>query len=542
MAIKNISIEYELFNKEIENTIITTTSTSGSSYSSATVVDDEKKLLIDWQSAETASSDGTINTQIVFEFSKPQAVCGFRLSGNVTNVELEYKDMYSWNTRFVGDVENDKSFGVYSDNEGDGVYGIKLKVKKIVAGDTYAIIDYVQFSVIEQHNDSDLFNVNASKAVFLAAEEGNGGTFLCSHNKINSVFSEASDFELNHIPDSIKKGKIITLSVSTDTEMIFSKYITTDFINDDGAIKIEAYDLLMTLNETYFRIGKVYTQGRSLADWAREVAQDAGVTVILDSSLENVISYGYITEVPHREAFRLIAEAANAYLTIDSSGRVAILKDISEMEGHYNSPEKTEAETLSITDKDNIQGIQVNEYRFVEQPNLVELGYIESMQLASSPQHIDITYANYPVKTETVEVYISAGTITNKRVFSDRIEFDISGTGSTYITIIGIPYDVINTVSKYGSENNVKVIKDNFLIGEYNAFGASIAQHQYDMVANKNEYVFNDLSGELLQVPFEISFMYFLPYDITARLIYIYGVEINKTYSDEDITIFAVER
>ena len=567
MAINNIRVEYELFNTDIIDTTITTTVSAGSTYDSSEItVDNDKKLNINFTSAESADSEGNISSVITLTFDKPQAMCGIRLHGNATKAKLRYVEYgQTYGDTVIGDVSDGKNIGGYSNGMTGhpGIYSIQLTIQKITAGDTHAQLDDIQFSVLESHDANDLFSIDTSKAAFLYAEEGNGGSLSFVQCKENSVFEDTLDAELKQMPDTIKKGKKVSVYVTTDTENKFFEYYTTDMIDEDGAIRIEAEDLLMSLNESMYRKGEVHTEGRTLAKWAQDVATDAGVLIEIPNELSDYVSKGYITEVSHREAFRLIAEAGNCLLRVTEDGKISMKfpQPPPLWDERYNAGENVAEGSLAVADRDNIRGIRVNKYKYVEQDYLVELGYIESMALDAAPQHVDITYAKYPVKVSTVEVFVHTGTITNKHVYSDRIEFDIAGSGSTYITIIGIPYDVVNTVSTRGMiDKNVKEIKDNFLIGDnlfasagevYEGdvltedidYGDAVAIHQYNYVANKNEYEFEDISGDIISIPQEIQFMgVSTHYTGLETLLDTNACDIHMTDTEESITITGIAR
>src|SRR5699024_5114382 len=129
----------------------------------------------------------------------------------------------------------------------------------------------------------------------------------------------------------LQEGLKVTVYVKkrgSTTYVPFGNYYseTTDVSENGQVITVSGYDELYSLGDTTYRNGIVYPNGRSLYDWAQEVAEDAGITLSIDSAFQNIISTGYITEVPHREALRLIAEAGNGILVIDANGNIALKK------------------------------------------------------------------------------------------------------------------------------------------------------------------------------------------------------------------------
>lgn len=101
-------------------------------------------------------------------------------------------------------------------------------------------------------------------------------------------------------------------------------YLTDAPRVDETAATFEAVDRLSTLKEEC-GIGVWRASGASLAQLAREVFADAGVTeYVIDPSLETIFSTAVLPKRPHRELLQLIANAACCPIWEDANGRIRI--------------------------------------------------------------------------------------------------------------------------------------------------------------------------------------------------------------------------
>lgn len=564
---KDIRAELELYNDVFKDTEITATVTDGSSYDSTAVkVDSSMKLYVNWTSSETAS-DRAINAKIKFTFATPVAVVGMRFYGNLAKAKYEYRDAYGSADANGGglphDASNGVNFGEYSNGMNSipqcGIASIEITVTELATDDIHAHLDYVQFSVIENISSDKLYAITANKAMSYVAEETNGGEFSLAYDKDKSdILRNATRLA---IPNSVKKNKTCTIYASTDTEsdILFYKYITTDIIIDDDTIKVYGVDILTILNESIYSKGIVYENGRSLYDWAIDVSSDINtihpdITFEISKELRNIISYGYITEVPHREALRLIAEAGNVFLFVNENGGISISGSFNGNTNiTYLADESVVQDSLSVAHIEGVQGVIVNKYGYSSQDFAVELGYIERVVLTTELQHFDITYAQFPVKNESVRIFYNGTNIQveNFHAYADRVEFDIKGEAgqATFITVVGIPYDMTNTTVAVGeTSKNAKEIKDNFLIGDYIVplgeginHGKMIADYQLETLSGKYLYSWEDVTGDIMSTPCEISF---ITDTITGlqSLVLITGIELTASDTDASIGLTGITR
>ena len=163
---------------------------------------------------------------------------------------------------------------------------------------------------------------------------------------------------------------------------------------------------------------------------------------------------------------------------------------------------------------------EVKKHNYVKQAQAIELGYYESVPLLSTPQHFDVTYSQFPADPTTVNVVVNpltSATLSNVKAYSDRVEFDISGTDgdSSFVTITGKAYDDAVTVEYAGDSSFPKETIENTLIGE--ELASDVIAHQQDINA-KNVYEFEVMLGAYA--------------DLTVGAIYDYNIGTSDTTVD----------
>src|SRR5699024_2543572 len=112
------------------------------------------------------------------------------------------------------------------------------------------------------------------------------------------------------------------------------------------------------------------------------------------SAFQNIISTGYITEVPHREALRLIAEAGNGILISNPNGTIALKVHTPVNNGTLTADDIVER-TYTTENEDKILGVSVTRYSFnASSTENEEIGNIEGITLSEATETIEIAYSN----------------------------------------------------------------------------------------------------------------------------------------------------
>lgn len=465
---------------------------------SFTIPDDNAKYNVGWESYNTADANGEIDEYIEYRFGMYHSSYGITLRFPSNCIAKDFTLCYYNDDLLLGSVEVvGNTLANYSNLEYfDGWNRVRIEFSKVNPYQR-ARLHFVSFGTNTDFNEDVIISISASKTIDLSADYSDTGEV--SFEVFNDgVFNIKS---IRDLPIGLQEGQRIIVYIKKDDETgynAFGEYYSQSTIADgDGTIlRIDGYDVLHQLNTAIFRKGKVYPQGRSLGDWAREVAEDGGISVLVDSSLDTIISKGYITEVPHREALRLIAEAGCCILKAGDNDVVEITKPTLEYKGELTADDIVD-ETELVENDEKILGISVSKYTYSVSPTASsqEIGYLEEIGLSSEPQEVEIVYSAYPVDISSVQVFVTnSATIVSQDTYSDRIVLTITGDDgdSTFVTITGKPYNVVSNVVSVGSvTKNIKSIENNYLITD--SIAQSVAEYQYRQLANVYKH-----SGEIV--------------------------------------------
>lgn len=517
MIIDGVRINYGIMDKTIQDDTITPSASENSSYSNANIPlesgvsydkityleEDYFKLdgshvfpisgntyNVGWESASLSDMSGNIAEYIEYIFSNTHDSYGVNIRfpdycPADTFTVAYYKDSTLIGERTVtGNTET-----IYSNND------VRLQWNKVrltftkVNPQQRARLWQVLFGVNDTYNEDMLISVSASRTTDLTGAYDDSGEF-------SFQFFNDGRFNIrttNDLPIGLQEGLKVTIYVKkrgSATYLPFGHYYseTTDVAENGQVITVSGYDELYNLGDTTYSNGIVYPEGRSLYDWAQEIADDAGIELTIDDVFKNIISTGYITEVPHREALRLIAEAGNGIIVIDANGNISLKKHTPTEKGELTADDIVEG-SYSVENSDKYLGINVTKYTFSTASAEQELGHLDEIGLTQEPQEIEIVYSEYPAVISTIQVFVdttSSATITATKIYSDRCIITLTGTASdtTFITVTGKPYNKATTAITRGSTvKNIKTIESNYLItGD---IADDVADYQYERVVNK---------------------------------------------------------
>lgn len=537
MIIDGVRINYGVLDQSIDDDTITDTSSENSDYSDAanTVGVSEKTKIaylekdyflldgshvfpetgiteynVGWESASLSDVSGNINEYIEYQFSALHDSYGIQLVFPTDCPADTFTIAYYNGSTLVGTRTVTGNTATSYTN-----FDVRLQWNKIritftkVNPQQRARLWQVVFGVNDIYDEDTLISVSATKTTDLSGDYEDCG-------EVSFQFFNDGRFDIrtiNDLPIGLQEGLKITVYVKergkTEYKLFGNYYSENTNVEENGrVISVSGFDELYSLNDSTFNKGIVYTEGRSLAAWAQEVADDAGIEIEIDSAFNNIISKGYITEVPHREALRLIAEAGNGILYVTSSGKIALKKHTPTAAGTLTGDEIVDG-TYVISNDEKILGINVVKYSYAAAQNSQELGNMTEVGLTTEPQEIEIVYSAYPVLTNTVQIMVDTTTsakVSNVRVYADRCVFDLSGEDgdSTWITLTGTPYNVVALSETRGSTiKNIKKIENNFLITQ--DIAGDVADYQYARVVNKYKHVAEIVTDKSLDVGDEVG-------------------------------------
>lgn len=460
---------------------------------------------VGWESASLSDTGGNINEYIEYIFSNTHDSYG---------VQIRFPDDCPADTFTIAYYKDDTLVGTVTVTGNTSTtysnYDVRLQWNKVrltfskVNPQQRARLWQVVFGINDMYDENMLISVSASRTTDLTGDYGDSGEF-------SFQFFNDGRFDIrtiNDLPVGLQEGLKVTIYVKkrgSTTYVPFGNYYseTTDVSENGQVITVSGYDELYSLGDTTYRNGIVYPNGRSLYDWAQEVAEDAGITLSIDSAFQNIISTGYITEVPHREALRLIAEAGNGILVIDANGNIALKKHTATEKGEITADDIVEG-SYSVENSDKYLGINVTKYTFSAASTEQELGHLDEIGLTAEPQEIEIVYSEYPAVTSTIQVFVdtaSSAQITSTKIYSDRCVITLTGTAgdTTFVTVTGKPYNSATTAVTRGSAaKNIKTIESNYLIT--GNLADDVADYQYAHVVNKYRHsaeIVSDINFEL---------------------------------------------
>ena len=532
MIVDGVKIDYGIIDQTIEDDTITDASSENSEYSDAlntTTADVSKDKItylekdyfaldgshvfpetgntydVGWESESLSDASGNINEYIEYIFSNTHDSYG---------VQIRFPDNCPADTFTLAYYKDDTLVGTRTVTGNTSLtyanYDVRLQWNRVRL--TFAKINpqqrarlwQVVFGVNDVFDEDTIISVSASGATDFAGDYDDCGEF-------SFQFFNDGRFDIrtiNDLPIGLQEGLKVTVYVKprgSDTYVVYGNYYSEQTVVEENGmiITVSGYDELYRLNDTTFRKGIVYPNGRSLAAWAQEVAEDAGIDIEIDSAFNTIMSAGYITEVPHREALRLIAEAGCGILLVGSDGKIRLKKHTPKDAGELNADDIVEG-SYNVESGEKYLGVNIIKYSYSAAKEEQELGYLEEVGLTAEPQEIEITYSQYPAIVSTVQVFVdttSSAQISDLKVYSDRCVFNITGTDgdSSFVTVTGTPYNNATTSVTRGSTlKNIKKVENNYLItGD---IADDVADYQYSRVVNKYNHSLEDVSEKIFAV------------------------------------------
>ena len=307
--------------------------------------------------------------------------------------------------------------------------------------------------------------------------------------------------DIKDLPENIQVG--VKVNVYFD-DKLFGTYITQETnVEDEGkTINLVGYDFLYKYNFTNYNKGKVYPEGRSLYDWAMDIANDCGLNLTVDNEFKNIISKGYIGYVPHREALRLITEAGNGIIKSNPDGSVHLEKPNLVMFDNITEDDIID-DSFNVEDEEKVLGVKVNRYSFSLAKDSVGLAEVRDIALLPEEQTLEIEYSSSPALVTSLEYDTrSSIKIISQEFYSDRCVVKFTGNvgDSAWITIIGKPYNSAIVVKQKGNVINDFVEINNTLITD-DLMAQSVLDYQY-----KYRYgIYNYTADVILDKDFDLQ-------------------------------------
>lgn len=456
---------------------------------------------VGWESEALSSESGVIDEYIEFTFGEYHGSYGIQIrfpdNAPAENFTIDYyEDESLIGTRSV----EGNTASAYTNAD------VRLNWNKVritftgVKPQQRARVYYFSFGVNEVYTEDYLTSVSASKSTDFTGDYEDSGEF--SFQFFNDGRFDA--MQINGLPIGLQEGLKVAVYFRKQGETeykLFGNYFSEETVIEENGriVSVSGYDELYRMNDSEYKKGVIYENGRSLYDWAADVALDAGVEIVIDEAFKNIISYGYINTVPHREALRLIAEAGNGMLYI--VGRdIMLKKHVPVDKGAIGADDIVEG-SHELESSDRILGVNIYKYAYSASAQAAELAKIDELILTETEQVIDITYSSYPVKADTVQVSVTGATVKEKQIYAESCVITVTGTvgASVSITVTGNAYNVSESSVTRGSVvKNIKTVQGNYLITD--SIASDVADNQYARVVNKYRHtleIVNDKDYDL---------------------------------------------
>ena len=448
---------------------------------------------VGWESQNISDSTGAISEYIEMDFEDVHDCYGIILG--LIGVSDFSVSFYKDTTKIASVSESgNTSEDYHKEVKALGWNRTIISVSKTSKPYQRARISSATLGISYEFDSDSLVSVDSTKAVSIK----NDNTYS---SEADISFYNEGLFDIKTIKDlpvGLQSGMNVSVYYN---DILFNEYIVdkTEVEDDGKVIDLTCYDKLYYLNDSVFSIGKVYPEGRSLYDWAEEVASDGNVEISVDNSLKSIISKGYIGEVSHREALRLIAEAGNCNIKVES-GSISIVPFATELGNDLGEDDILE-DSLSIENEDKILGVRTNVYSFSKTKTLTGISETTDIALTGEEQEISVSYSSKPaIATQTTNS--SNITIISAKYGSETaiIRFKGNNGETGWIDIVGYSYNVASSgVEKGYIDSHVKEIK-NTLIAD-RTMAESVAEFQFVHSSSNYSYSFDtqiDLSDKLM--------------------------------------------
>ena len=487
---------------------------------------------VGWESDITSDENGAISAWVQFVFANTHSSFGIQIAFNGGTIAEDFTIEYFAGDTPIGNITvTGNTEKMYTEASTMLNWNkVKITVTKINNAGQRARISYVVFGVSDEYTSDDLIRVTASRATDLTAEKIDSG-------ECEFQFFNAGRFDIKSIkdlPSEIQQN--INIQIYFDNKKFGSYVSRGTAVSDEGkVITIQGYDDFYTLGETYFLKGKI-ASNKSLYDWAVEVSEDCGINLIIDDSLKNIYSNGYIGYVPHREALRMIAEAGNCIIHTDKYGNNYIAPHTPEAPILFNE-DSIIKDTLDVNNSEKIDGVVVERYTYVLSSTATGLAEVQDIALTGEEQAVWVDYATFPSSVDSVaaSTNITIDAVKTK-YYSDRALIYFTGTANEtgWITLIGKAYAMSKTNISSGAESgNIKTISNTLITNS--AVAESVLSYQTARTQNIYLYSANVFTeDEELTLGGEV--------DLNGENIYITKITQSLTADSAEINIVGYDK
>lgn len=497
-----------------------------------------EKYKVGYESAKIWDRINRPIAYIDYKFAYTHDSFGITMRFPKTSVVKNFSVSYYKGEEKVNEIKEDSNVNSFYEKEFTALqwsriyfYGIEPSKRQ------RARIQSIKFGIRETYNEDKLIEVSANKVLNVTADYADSGeakfTFF---NDGGLDIQNIKDLTQNVI-DRTKMQVYIRKQFENEYKLFGTYYAENGKVSENGRIvSLNGHDGLYKLDDIDFTIGKVYPNGRSLADWAREVADFAGVKIEISSAFEKIISKGYIDSVPCREALRMIAEAGHGMLGIDENDIIHIWSydDIVTEKGTIGNDIIVHG-SLSLNNENKNVGVKVTEYSFTLAEAPKQIAKVEKFVLKKGLQTVELNFSITPI-SDDLEIIVPFGDVYDIEIQSNKVIFKVGGERNddiTNIVVMATPYETVTNVVERGeTKKDVKEIINNYLITD--GIANDVADYQLKHAVKKYEYEFETVTENDIELGGT--------YEIQKNNVIVTDVGFDISYDDQNEFIKGVDK
>lgn len=334
---------------------------------------------IGYESYDTGNYDdtpvqGTRFDFITYYFTKQHDSYGIQLKFPETSIPKSFNITYYYpkgEAETIQVIDNTLSFYENKDNH-LGWNSVRIALRYTNPHQRRRL-QSINFGTTDIYTGDDLLSVSMNKNTDITSD-------YTDSNECTFEFFNNNRFDIHTIKDLSQRAlddtrvEVQTLAKGENSYKLFNVYyVNNENVKENGKIiSFTAYDTMYKLNDLNFSIGKVHLEGRTLGQWVNDIVSDLKeknitINIEVDSKISNIISYGYIPEVPYREALRLISQAGCGVLYVDKNNIIHISTYDNFIKNQSNIlSDNIVRNTLNLNNLNKYMGVAVTEYTFIQ--------------------------------------------------------------------------------------------------------------------------------------------------------------------------------
>ncbi len=443
-----------------------------------TFPDEEDNGQVGWWSSGISDATGAFSTPevLTFTFTKDHSSVGFTVNFDDKTGEIaEDFTIEVFNSSLVLmdsiSVVGNTLVKYEADLPVDGYRSIAMTVTKTSNPYRRVRISEFVFGIVKPFDGSNLVDVSLLYSVDRIQDS------QPSHEAVITI--DNSNHEYNFInPASIyrylQEGQTINVKMeigqtSTETVNMGTFYYTEATAADGGmTAKITANDKLFLLDNSSYRKGLTGTG--TVSDIVADIISDSGIalTVNIPSPIGNRVIGKSIPVVSHRQAIRMVAQAAMAIAYIDRENKLTFTElstlEAAEVVDTLTLDEQYQVPSINIPERINV--VEASGYSIRTEASVSEI--YSGVIPINGTKTVWITYTS---PASSVTPTIVGGTINSASYYLYACKLVISAVTSATLTLSGYKVEFSETVYRadsirIGESEQVKTVQNQLVTND----------------------------------------------------------------------------